>query len=184
MYLQVAAIVDRTKIYGPGWRTAIWVQGCTLACKGCWNTSMWPKKGGEQYSSENLLEKILVANTEGVTFLGGEPLEQAENLFPLLSDLKMAGKTIFLYSGFELEELNELQKSCLDLADIAVLGRYDEQLRDTSLRWRGSSNQVVQFLSSRYSESDMNGEASEFEVHIDSEGKYTIIGYPPEGFEL
>ncbi len=182
--IRVAAIVDRTAIYGPGWRTAIWVQGCSLACKGCWNTSMWTKKGGEEYSAEDLVERILAADTQGVTFLGGEPLEKKKNLLPLLSDLKVTGKTIFIYSGFEFEELNDLQKECLEFADIAVLGRYIEALRDTSLRWRGSSNQTVQFLSERYSEVDMDGEASEFEVHIESDGTFRIMGYPPNNLNL
>ena len=60
-----------------------------------------------------------------------------------------------------------------------TLGRYIQELRNTNLRWRGSENQVVEFLTDRYSTEDMNGEASEYEVHIHPDGTTTVLGYPP-----
>ena len=59
MKLRVSNIVDRTRIYGPGWRTAIWVQGCTLGCQGCWNVEMWPHEGGTLWSHDDLLQHLL-----------------------------------------------------------------------------------------------------------------------------
>ena len=180
MELNVGGIVKRTRIYGPGWRSAVWLQGCTLACKGCWNTELWPTKGGTLTSQEDMLAELLTAtDCEGVTFLGGEPLQQAEALLPLLKDLRAVGKSIFIYSGYNREELDETQLACVEQADIVVLGRYVQELRNTNLRWRGSSNQVVEFLTDRYSEADMNGEASEYEVHIHADGSTMVLGYPP-----
>ena len=48
-----------------------------------------------------------------------------------------------LYSGYEINELNKIQKECFELSDIAIMGRYDEKLHDVALRWRGSTNQVL-----------------------------------------
>ncbi len=128
-------------------------------------------------SHDDLLERLMAIDTEGVTFLGGEPLQQAESLLPLLRDLKFVGKSIFLYSGYDREEMDDIQRACLDLADIAVLGRYIEAERDTTLRWRGSRNQAVEFLTDRYGPCDMNGEATEVEYHIGKDGLVRVIGY-------
>ena len=66
--LNVGGVVKRTRIYGPGWRSAVWLQGCTLACKGCWNTELWPTKGGTLTSQEDMLAELLTAtDCEGVT---------------------------------------------------------------------------------------------------------------------
>ena len=140
--------------------------------------NLWPRRGGGEMSHDDLLERLMAIDTEGVTFLGGEPLQQAESLLPLLRDLKFVGKSIFLYSGYDREEMDDIQRACLDLADIAVLGRYIEAERDTTLRWRGSRNQAVEFLTDRYGPDDMNGEATEVEYHIGKDGLVRVIGYP------
>ena len=71
--------LDRSEIYGPGLRAVFWTQGCNLACKGCWNTQYWSKKGGNPILVSRLLEELDSINgIEGITLLGGEPLQQAE----------------------------------------------------------------------------------------------------------
>ena len=117
-------------------------------------------------------------DTEGVTVLGGEPLQQAESLLPLLRAVRDAGKSVFLYTGYELEELDDVQSACMELADIAVTGRYLEEERDLFLTWRGSSNQQVRFLTERYSPEVMNEEAREVEVHLGKDGSIAVYGYP------
>ena len=177
--IRVARVLDRTRIYGPGWRTAIWVQGCSLACPGCWNKELWPKRGGVDMPIEELSERIISNEfTEGVTLLGGEPLQQAESLLPLLRAVRDAGKSVFLYTGYELEELDDAQSECVGLADIAVTGRYLEEQRDLHLTWRGSSNQQVRFLTDRYPPDAMGEEVREVEVHIKKDGSMAVFGYP------
>ena len=105
---------------------------------------------------------------------GGEPLQQAEALLPLLKDLRAVGKSIFIYSGATGENPARTQLACVEQADIVVLGRYVQELRNTNLRWRGSSNQVVEFLTDRYSEADMNGEAEYEYIHAD--GSTMVLG--------
>ena len=181
--MRVANIVNRTQIYGPGWRTAVWLQGCNLGCKGCWNQELWPIEGGEEIDPEELLIRLMSIDTEGVTFLGGEPLQQADSLLKVIQGLREVGRSIFLYSGYERHELNEIQVACVEESDIVVLGRYVEELRDIGLRWRGSSNQKVEFLTDRYSPKDMGDEVNQFEIHIDENGKTVVIGYPPENID-
>lgn len=82
-----------------------------------------------------------------VTFTGGDPLYQAEALLPLAKSIKNAGYNIWCYTGFEFEELMKDSvpgvSALLDYIDVLVDGRFVEELKDTSLRFRGSSNQRI-----------------------------------------
>jgi anaerobic ribonucleoside-triphosphate reductase activating protein len=172
---------ERSEIYGPGVRAVIWVQGCTLACPGCWNKEFWPARGGETVHVKELLDWLSsIDDIEGITLLGGEPLQQPEAVLTLLQGARELGLSIFLYSGYEREELNSVQLQCLELADIAVLGRYEEKERDLGLRWRGSANQIVEFLTSRYSTEDWMEEMQEIEIKIEEDGSISAYGYPDE----
>ena len=183
--LRIANFVKRTEIYGPGMRSAIWVQGCTLACKGCWNTHLWPKKGGKDQSIIELHEQLMkVEGNEGITLLGGEPLQQSEAVLELIKLQKAAGRTVMLYSGYEPEELDSVQQECVDNSDIVILGRYKEELRNTKLRWRGSENQVLYSPTGRYTVEDFPDGETEISVHIDADGKLLITGYPDLEFMM
>tara|TARA_B110000003_G_C16600856_1_gene515554 strand:- start:264 stop:845 length:582 start_codon:yes stop_codon:yes gene_type:complete len=179
-FLRIGAIEEQSSIYGPGLRFVIWVQGCTLACKGCWNKNFWPKEGGNNRSIESLVTQISTTESiEGITILGGEPLEQPEAVLDLINSVQRLNLSIFLYSGFETHELNSTQKKCIEASDIVVLGRYDEQKRNINLRWRGSSNQVLQFPTKRYRDMQFE-ERGECEVIIDDDGSVRILGYPDQ----
>jgi len=183
--IMLAQMVEQTDIYGPGIRSAIWVQGCTLACKGCWNTQMWPKKGGENHSVVELHNLLMnVEGNEGITLLGGEPLQQSEAVLELIKLQKAAGRTVMLYSGYEPEELDLVQQECVDNSDIVILGRYKEELRNTKLRWRGSENQVLYSPTGRYTVEDFPDGETEISVHIDGDGKLLITGYPDLEFMM
>lgn len=182
-YFNVAHIEPESHIYGPGKRFVIWLQGCSLACDGCWNQQMWSFKVRQLIHREELLQLILNADSvKGVTFLGGEPLQQSENLNWLLSRIReRSGLTIFIYSGFELAELSASGKlSWLsELSDILVLGRYVQSLRTTTSQWRGSTNQQVVYpIGSR--EHEKPSEVNQTEIHIALDGSLTILGYPDE----
>ena len=178
MLLRIASIEEQSSIYGPGLRFVIWVQGCTLACKGCWNTSFWPRKGGHDRTVESLVEQITkTEGIEGITILGGEPLEQAEAVHELIMRVKKVGLSVFLYSGFERDELDEIQQACVNESDIVVLGRYVEEKRDVNLRWRGSSNQILEFPTERYRGIQFE-ERGECEVIVEEDGSIRVLGYP------
>ena len=179
--LRVAEFIERSDIYGPGHRSVIWVQGCTLACEGCWNTEMWAHSGAELLSVNSLHERLIsIEGVAGVTFLGGEPLQQSPALLDLIRLQTDAGRSVMIYSGYEKEELNEVQQACVDLCDVVILGRYQQELRNTSLRWRGSSNQVIESPTGRFEVLDDHDGFQEIEMHIDEHGTFRMVGYPDE----
>jgi anaerobic ribonucleoside-triphosphate reductase activating protein len=146
---------EHSTIYGPGLRYVIWTQGCTLACKGCWNKQFWPK-GGTPVTITDLVKEILqVKGIEGITILGGEPLQQANATLELIRSVKAVGQTVFMYTGYEPEEFDETMQACFDSSDIVVTGRYIESQRNVNLRWRGSTNQMVHCPTGRYSLSEL-----------------------------
>ncbi|MBM7620068.1 anaerobic ribonucleoside-triphosphate reductase activating protein [Bacillus tianshenii] len=140
---------------------------------------MWSAEEKSMISVDFLLNDIQsTADIEGITLLGGEPMHQAMDLLRLCKTVKAMGLSIFLYTGFELDELKKQEeKELLDLADIIVCGRYDIQLRNTHLQWRGSSNQKVIFNTDRYAHYQLD-DANYCEVEIDEDGVITISGYP------
>ena len=176
--LRIGHISEHSTIYGPGVRFVIWTQGCTLACEGCWNKQYWSTKGGTEVSVDSLIERI--ASTEdiqGITLLGGEPLQQAEPVLKVIQAVKELNLSVFLYTGYDVEEFDETMMACFDNSDIVVTGRYLQENRDTSLRWRGSTNQVVHHPSGRYRELEIE-ERNEIEFIIGPDGKLAMFGYP------
>jgi anaerobic ribonucleoside-triphosphate reductase activating protein len=141
---------------GEGVRTTLFVSGCRNKCKNCFNPETWSFTYGEPFTEE-VAERILATFNSsfvtGMTILGGEPME-AENqrdLLPFLRRVRDAypTKTIWIYSGFTYEELHdpacrarcEATDGILSLIDVLVDGRYVEEKRNISLRFRGSENQ-------------------------------------------
>ena len=144
---------------GKGIRTVLWVSGCSLHCKGCQNPESWDFNAGKPFddnAKQELFTYLENPYIQGLTISGGHPLEY-ENLADicnLVYDCKQQfqQKDIWLYTGKELtyqdflyapagwrneNSVNEIVKHC----DVVVDGRYIEELRDTTLPFRGSSNQ-------------------------------------------
>ena len=175
--LRLGFQIERSEIYGPGIRSVYWLQGCTLACRGCWNTQFWPTKGGDLIDVDCLLSELSDRkDIEGITLLGGEPLQQAQQVEQLMMGCKKLGLTVFLYTGYEVHELDERMKGCVNLADIVVMGRFVQALRNTNLRWRGSENQRLLVKNSKYKYMEIT-EQNEVEIHLDTTGDVVAVGY-------
>lgn len=133
-----------SEIYGHGRRLVIWFSGCSLKCDGCINSYLWDKSAGREMSIADIMEKIEgETDLTGVTFIGGEPLEQGELLLLLSQQIIDNGKDIVIFTGYEITELDDIQKKIADKAVVIISGRYDKTKRDTFLRHRGSGNQTV-----------------------------------------
>jgi len=79
--VNLAGFIARSTVNGPGTRAVVWVQGCPIRCEGCFNTDFWSFTPKIQVPVDQLAEKIgALENIDGVTFSGGEPFAQAENL--------------------------------------------------------------------------------------------------------
>jgi len=136
--------IEKSEIYGHGKRVVIWFSGCSLRCKGCINSHLWNKNAGREYTAEILLEEIYsLGDFDGVTYIGGEPLEQGKDLVSLSKKLINANKDIVLFTGYEVEELKEDKLEIFNLSSVVICGRYIESERDTSLLLRGSKNQRI-----------------------------------------
>ncbi len=143
---------------GTGCRVTVWVAGCSHCCKGCHNPSTWNYNQGETDIWDKLSEALSKPYIFGVTFSGGDPLAQDERSLIELSNLidrikeEFPDKDIWLYTGDVYEEAIEhyMKKRIIDKCDVLVEGPFKLYLRDTSLAFRGSSNQRIILINEDY----------------------------------
>ena len=153
MKLRVFKILKRTKVEGPETRYCIWVQGCSHCCKGCRAVHTWSHSGGKLIGIKDIIEDIKTQKgIEGVTFLGGEPFEQAEALGEIAEKVKMFGLGVLCFTGGYIEELRQdsKNKKLLENIDLLIDGPFDIDKVDYSRPRCGSSNQRYHFLTNRY----------------------------------
>ncbi len=158
-YMNYSQIFLHDTANGIGCRVSLFVSGCTHHCKDCFNEIAWPFDYGQEFTEEVEEELIRAADhsyINGFTFLGGEPMEVVNQkaLRPFIEKIrhKLPDKTIWIYSGYTWEELTDPQNSrchgadtdaILAMTDILVDGRFVSELKDLTLRFRGSSNQRI-----------------------------------------
>lgn len=141
---------------GSGIRVSLFVSGCRNHCENCFQPETWDFNYGELYTEEtekHIIESLSKPYIQGLTLLGGEPLEpeNQEVLIRLLRKVKATypEKDVWCYTGYTLEQAMQEGSHCrcgvtdelLSLVNVLVDGRYMDELRDISLRFRGSSNQ-------------------------------------------
>lgn len=134
---------------GLGCRVTLWVSGCTHHCKGCHNKKTWKFTSGKSYTQQVeqvLFDEIDKPYIKGLTLSGGDPLDSPDGVLELLQNFRKRfgdSKDVWVYTGYTYEYCLEHFKEILDLADILVDGMFDYAKRDTSLAFRGSSNQRI-----------------------------------------
>ena len=130
---------------------SLFVQGCHFHCKNCFNEETWDFKGGHEWTQESknkFLELMNKPYIKRVSILGGEPLadENVEDVVDLMKTVKekYPDKDIWVYSGYTMENIKKRKlNDVLKYADVIVDGRYIEELRNITLKFRGSSNQRI-----------------------------------------
>ena len=142
---------------GTGVRTSVLVSGCRNHCEDCFNRATWDFNFGKPFTAEvenEVLESLKLSYIGGLSILGGEPFE-VENQADVLALIKRAKeefpkKTIWIYSGFTYEELLSGSRAAtpnareiLSLCDVLVDGRFKKELKNISLKFRGSENQRI-----------------------------------------
>ncbi len=143
---------------GEGVRVSLFVSGCRHHCKNCFNPETWNFAYGNVFDtnvSHEILEKLSPEYISGLTILGGEPFEP-ENQPQLLELVKQVrqqypNKNIWCYTGFLMDKelLGDSRantpytKQLLENIDVLVDGRFVEEQKDISLKFRGSSNQRI-----------------------------------------
>lgn len=143
--MRILDILYDTTVDGPGFRTSIYFAGCLHHCPGCHNPQSWNMQGGKEMSIGQVMTKVNAHQFADVTFTGGDPMYQADELVPLAKEIYKLGKTIWCYTGFTFEQcfediwMNEL----LHNIDVLVDGPFMQSLKDKDLPFRGSSNQRI-----------------------------------------
>ncbi len=143
---------------GPGVRVSLFVSGCTHHCKGCFNEVTWDFNYGKPFTENEIDEIIEYLNKDyikGLTILGGEPFEHQnqKGLLPLLRKVRevLPEKSIWCFSGYlfdkqivgEMCQKWEETKEMLSYLDVLVDGRFIQERKNLSLRFRGSDNQRI-----------------------------------------
>jgi len=191
------ALIPASRANGPGLRAVVFFQGCSIGCPKCWNPSTH-QFIGTQVTVDAAVQEVLRAHQEhtleGVTFSGGEPMQQADSLLRLIQGLhQQAPELSFgMFSGYAEHELAEGQywvwgdgssepyrkslwqeiRACLDFA---ILGRFN-QAQPSSLPLRTSRNQVLRLFSDRYTPADFSEELIEVSIH--EGGRAEVTGFP------
>jgi len=167
--MRIYGFTNESFVDGPGIRVVVFAQGCDNACPRCHNPDSWDMHGGEEHSVKEIIKKIKKASgrtretililegngkkkapakkVTGVTFSGGEPFLQADELAQVAQAVKKLGLDITTYTGntyevLKIREDNGIQ-TLLDLTDYLIDGLYIHEKRDINLKFRGSSNQRI-----------------------------------------
>lgn len=141
---------------GPGVRMTLFVSGCRHHCKNCFNEIAWDFNYGNVFDEaveDAFVEKLNSSVVRGLTLLGGEPLDPANQpgVLKLLRKVKKQcpSKDIWCYTGYvwEKDVCGWMSEQCpetkeiLSLIDVCVDGPFIEALKNISLQFRGSENQ-------------------------------------------
>ena len=182
MRVNLHAVVPYSLANGPGARFVVWFQGCTLGCAGCFNPETHPAVPGLVLPVEELLDRLeeAAAGVEGLTVTGGEPFQQPRALLALLRSVRArTALSVVIFSGYRLDEIRRrpLGDETLRYMDVLVDGRY-EAGRHHGMGLRGSDNQHVHLLTTRYCLDDIEG-VPHGEVLIDQQGRVTVSGVDP-----
>ncbi len=147
MKVRILDIIRGTTVDGPGFRTSIYFAGCRHACPGCHNPQSWDFDGGTEMDLDEIMEIVRDEDFD-VTLSGGDPLYQPEVVGELARRIRETGHTVWVYTGFTWEQIQESPRlrNALNDVEAIVEGPFIETLRDTDLRFRGSSNQRIIYL--------------------------------------
>lgn len=177
--VNVHGIDPRSRANGPGVRFVVWLQGCTLGCPGCFNPATHDPSRRNAIAVEDLIQQMLDAGAEGLSISGGEPLQQAAGTTALLAAARRLGLSTLAFSGYTLDEIYALPGGTDVLArlDVLVDGRYVAGQR-LAKGLRGSANQRIHLLTSRYSLADVES-TPVAEIVIGVDGELVLTGVDP-----
>lgn len=133
---------------GKGIRTSLFCSGCHFHCEGCFNEVAWNFHAGEPFDEKakaHLFALLADPHCDGLSLLGGEPLMQGEDMLRLVREVRetFPEKTIWLWTGYYLSELDNLQRAIIALCDYVVDGRFELARSKRKYLFRGSGNQTI-----------------------------------------
>lgn len=144
---------------GPGIRVSLFVSGCRIHCKNCFNKVTWDFNYGKEFTKEveeSILEELKSPFITGLTILGGEPFEKEnqQGLYPFIRRVRneYPNKSIWMFSGYIFDKdiypkdgksHTDVTLSILSLIDVLVDGPFMEEKKNICLNFRGSTNQRI-----------------------------------------
>ena len=129
--------IDKFEICnGSGIGVSLFVQGCPLHCKGCFNPETWYEYGGNEFTEDTLNEFISLADFN---------IDSTISILKVLRQKFEESKTFWLFTGYNMDEikLDKKKQEVIKLVDYLVYGRFIQELRDITLKFRGSRNQRI-----------------------------------------
>jgi anaerobic ribonucleoside-triphosphate reductase activating protein len=180
--LNIAAFAARTRALGPGVRAAVWVMGCPFTCPGCIAPQWIPSTPALQLTPAELLPKLNLEEICGLTFSGGEPMQQAAGLAELARLARQEKDlNIICFTGYRHERLlsyppNRGVSALLAQVDVLIDGPFIQSLND-SVGLRGSANQRIIHLTSKLKGYDFESSSRKMEITI-TDGELAFIGIP------
>lgn len=144
--LRIMKIIHSSAVDGEGFRDTLYVNYCPHHCPGCHNPQTWDKKNGREVSIKEIYDDLMQSNVTNVTYSGGEPFCQAQELAVLTKMIKKASnKNFWIYSGYTYEQIiaDPVKLKLLSLCDVLVDGKFEQKYFKENLRFRGSENQRI-----------------------------------------
>ena len=181
--LNIANIKHRSRVNGPGLRSVVWVQGCTLKCPGCFNPHTHAHQAVKLFDPVELGQALLeIADTDGLTISGGEPFQQAAACAVLAQTLRQAGRSVMVFTGYPYNRIKNSAdtqiKAFLNHIDLLIAGPFMQKLRCRE-PLRASRNQQVIFRTNRLLQAvrDMQSHAPLAEMSADG-NSLSFTGFP------
>ena len=144
MQIRIAGLVPESFVDGDGIRFAIFFQGCKRNCEGCHNPETHALDGGKLIDTDEIVSALKKNPLlDGITLTGGEPFLQIAAATELARAAKSLDLSVWCYTGFNFEELDDDAQKLLNNVDVLIDGEFVESLRDLELTFRGSSNQRI-----------------------------------------
>ncbi|MFZ6679602.1 4Fe-4S single cluster domain-containing protein [Undibacterium sp. Tian12W] len=182
-------------VLGPGRRIGIWVQGCSIGCKGCVSQDTWARDGSKEMTVAGLLSwcrEVSAGQFDGITISGGEPFEQPKALHALLDGLHHWRNSsgvdfdILCYSGHPLATLQKKHAGLLQKLDALIPEPFIAS-KPLTQAWRGSANQPLVLLSDRararmqtYVDAPIDEQDKRIQTMIDGQ-RVWYVGIPARG---
>ena len=144
--IRLSGIAYESLVNGPGIRRVFFAQGCRHNCVGCFNPETHDFNGGELKDMNSLIEDVRENPLlDGITFSGGDPMEQAEVFMIMAKEFKSMGLNTWCYTGYRLEDIlrDEVKLEFLKYIDVLVDGKFEEDLKADNLKYKGSLNQRI-----------------------------------------
>ena len=194
------ALIPASRANGPGLRAVVFCQGCSIGCVGCWNPKSHQFQGPE-VTVDAVAQEVLRARQEhvleGITFSGGEPMQQADSLLGLMHSLRQQAPELSfgMFSGYTEHELDKgqywiwgdatseqhrkrLWQEISASLDFAIMGRFN-QAQPGNMPLRTSRNQVLRLFTDSYTPDDFGEQLTE--VSIKEGGLMEVTGFPTLG---